>query len=77
MAIAELYYEGININIQCNQNDKMQQIFQKFLVKANINKNSAVFIYNGNDVSNNELTFYQLCNSVDKKRNKMNILVSN
>ena len=75
MAKVDFYYEGRNITIQCNKNDKMQYIFQQFLVKADVNINSVIFLYNGNIVTDTELTFQQLSNIDDKKRNKMNILV--
>ena len=76
MAIVEFYYEGRNVEIPCYTNDNMQTIFQKFETKANINQNSVVFLYDGNNITNKQLTFNQLANNDDKYRNKMNILVS-
>ena len=76
MTEVEFYYKGQNIKIQCNQYEKMNEIFKKFSSKAGTNKDSFVFIYNGNIITNEELTFDELSNKEDKKRKKMNILVS-
>ena len=69
-------YEGNNTIIQCNINDKMKDIINKFLKKIenNENNNNLFFIYDAN-IINYELTFIQLANKLDKKRNKMNIIV--
>ena len=77
MSEVEFFYEGKNIIIQCNQSDKMKQLFQRFFTKANVNPNSVIFIYSGNIITNDELTFSQLSNKYDKNRNKMNIIVTN
>ena len=76
MAEVEFYYNGNNINIQYNKYEKIKEIFNKFLSKIGAYQNSFVFIYNGNIIENKELTFDELSNIEDKKRNKMNILVS-
>ena len=77
MASVEFNYEGRNIIIQCNKYDTMGKIFRNFTSKASVNPNSIVFLYNGTSISNQNLTFDQLSNIDDKKRNKMNILVTN
>ena len=76
MSVIEFYYDSNNISIQCNQNEKLKEIFKKFKTKIGTSQNSFVYIYNGDLIKNEELTFYQLANLEDKKRNKMNILVS-
>ena len=76
MAEIEFYYDSNNIKIQCNKNEKLKDIFQKFKTKIGNSQNSFVYIYNGDLIKNEELSFDQLANSEDKKRNKMNILVS-
>ena len=53
----------------------MNQIFQKFTIKDNINPDSVIFLYNGITLSNKELTFNELANSDDRNRKKMNIIV--
>ena len=69
-------YEGINTIIQCNINDKMKDIINRFLIKIgkNENDNNLLYIYGAN-IINYELTFIQQANELDKNRNKMNILV--
>ena len=69
-------YEGINTIIQCNINDKMKEIINRFLIKIgkNENDNNLLYIYDAN-IINYELTFIQQANEIDKNRNKMNILV--
>ena len=76
MSEIEFYYNGNNIKIQCNKYEKIKEIFNKFVAKIGANQNSFVYIYNGNIITNEELTFDQLSNVDDKRRNKMNILVS-
>ena len=69
-------YIGIDTIIQCNINDKMKEIINRFLIKngKNENDNNLLFIYDAN-IINYELTFIQQANELDRNRNKMNILV--
>ena len=48
----------------------------RFISKVEATNILLVYIYNGYIISNEELTFYELANSDDKKRNKMNIVVT-
>ena len=70
-------YEGIETAIQCNINDKIEEIINKFLLKINISgKNSnLIYLYNGESIRK-ELTFQEQANEIDKNRNKMNVLVN-
>ena len=45
--------------------------------KVEANPNSISFLYNGVAITNNNLTFEQLSNNYDKRRNKMNIIATN
>ena len=76
MAEVIFNYEESNIIIQCNINDKMEDIIKRFLIKIikNENDNNLLYIYNGN-IINYDLTFIQQANELDKERNKMNIIV--
>jgi len=67
-------FKGINTIIQCNKEDKMKFICNKFINKVRINMNSIYFLYNGM-LLNYELAFNQLINKIDKDRNEINILV--
>ena len=79
MSQVEFKYNGISLIIQCNENEKMKNICQQFCKKAQIDKNKIFFSYNGKagNEFNEELTFNQMINSIDKNENKMNILVYN
>ena len=48
----------------------METIFQNFISKTGVNPNSTVFLYNGTPVTNQNLTFDQLSNIVDKKEER-------
>ena len=69
-------FEGINIIIQCNREDKMKDIIKRFLTKIekNENDNNLLYIY-GSSIINYELSFIQQANELDKNRNKMNLIV--
>ena len=76
MAEVEFIYNGIKTIIQCKLNDKMKNICQKFKEKANIYDNTSIFYsYDGKVGFNEELSFEEIANREDKRRNKMNILV--
>ena len=77
MAEVKFTYEGRNTNIQCNLNDKMKDIIKKFLKKINKKENANLYyIYNGNEM-NEELTFLEQANQLDKNRKEMNVIVYN
>ena len=76
MSQVEFIYNGVNTIIQCNPDDKMTNIFQKFRDKVVIEKNKEIsYSYNGKVGINEELNFQKLANSIDKERNKMSIVV--
>ncbi len=75
MATADFYFNGNNIIIQCNEYDKMKDIYSVFSSKVSLSPQSFTFIYNGKNITDTESTFGELRNVIDKKRNKMNILV--
>ena len=77
MAEIKFNYEGSVTSIQCDINDKFKEIIKKFLVKINKNENTNLYyLYNGSQI-NEELTFYEQANQIDKNGKKMNILVYN
>ena len=77
MAEAIFNYEGINILVQCNINDKIKDIIHKFLIKIKKKEDNSnlIYLYNGTSI-NKELTFEQQANDLDKSRKKMNIIVT-
>ena len=77
MVEVEFNYNGIKTVIQCKLNDKIKNICQDYLNEINEDKNNVFFSYNENAGNNfnGELTFQEMMNEEDKKRNKMVILV--
>ena len=75
MAEAKFTYEGSDIIIQCNKNQKMRDICTNLSTKINVNINSLVFLYGGG-ILNLEKTFEELtkenriCILVDKYENE-------
>ena len=65
-------YNGFETVIKSFSNDKMKNIINQF--KNKIAKDNLLFIYGGKMI-NEELTFEQQSNELDKSRKKMNILV--
>ena len=60
--------------IQCNNEDKMKDIISKFLTKIGKERKNIAFLYNGL-IINEELSFNQCANRLDKSRNYMNVIV--
>jgi len=69
MAEAKFIYDGQNIFIQCNKNQKMKDICTNLCNKINVELNSLVFLYGGS-ILNLEKAFNEIT-----KENKINILV--
>ena len=68
-------YEGMDINIQCQLNDKIKDAIDKFMIKINQEDNTNLYyLYNG-FLINKELTFKEQANFIDINRNEMNIIV--
>ena len=68
----EFSYNGENAIIQCNTQDNLNNIFQSFINKANIDINSLYFSYSGDIIEGNS-NIEQVINNTDKERKKMNI----
>ena len=77
MAQVEFQYNGINNTIQCNEDQKMQEICNDFISKLNLDEKDLNYIYNGEGGKqfDKNLTFNEMANSYDKARKKMTILV--
>ena len=67
-------FKGIETKVQCNIYDTMKIIKNKFIIKTQIDENKIYFLYNGGKI-NEELTFLQQANELDRKAKIMNILV--
>ena len=71
MIEVELYYNNIKTIIQSNINEKMNDIFNKYLTKIKKNLNDLYFVYDGHIIEENVKDKY----FIDKDRKKINILV--
>ena len=69
MAEIIFIYEGNQINIQCDKNEKMDEICNKLSNKINMNLNSLIFLYGGS-----QLNLDKKLNEITKENN-INILV--
>ena len=52
MIQVEFIYNSFNTIIQCNEDEKMKEIFKKIIETAGIDQNSIYFIYNENQSIN-------------------------
>ena len=77
MASVEFQYNGTMTVIQCQENQKMKEICNNFIIKSKIKENEIYYFYDGKAglQFNKELTFIQMANSLDKTRKKMSVLV--
>ena len=75
MANVEFNYNGQIVNIQCNENDKLENIMQKFCSKVQKSKQQLHFLYSGQIISNYNITFIGLANAFDKARKTLSIIV--
>ena len=75
MAKVEFNYKGKTIIIQCQEEEKMEEIFNKFVSKIELDINNIYFLYSGNKI-NSQLTFSEIINDIDKERKIISIIVS-
>ena len=75
MTEIEFIFEGTFIIIQCKSEEKFEEIIKRFIIKAGKKKDELIFIYGGGFIDEN-LTFNEQANEMDKSRNKMSIIVS-
>ena len=75
MAQVEFSFKGVSTIIQCNLDEKMKNIFQKFIDKTQIINKNIFYSYDGKTEINKELTFEEVASPEDKTKNKMNIIV--
>ena len=62
--------DGVDITIQCSNEDKMKDICQKFANKVQKNINSLLFLYGGN-----QLNFLSSFKDLAKDKNEIKVLV--
>ena len=78
MASVEFTLTGMKTVIQCNENDLLRDIINKFAIKREKDVKDIYFIYNSDVIkeSYKNLTFNQIANQNDRERKKMCILVN-
>ena len=79
MASVDFIYNGITTtSIQCNENDKIDEILNKFCIKVEQNPDDLLFLYGGDilKVNKTNKTFNEIANKEDKNRKKISILVT-
>ena len=76
MAKVVFLYKDNEYKIQCQENQKLEEICDHFISKLKLNEKDIYYSYNGKSGSifDKNLTFEQMANSLDKERKKMNIL---
>ena len=77
MAEVIFNYDGYDTKIQCNINEKIENVIDKFLIKMDKKEENLnyFYLYNGTNIKK-ELTFNEQANDLDKKRKIMNVLVT-
>ena len=77
MSRIEFIFGGNKTLIQCEENEKIKDICNRFSTKIGKLSNDLLFVYNGNSLNHNltELSFEQIANKIDKENCKMNLLV--
>ena len=78
MVEVEFIYNGIKTMIQCDINEKIKNICNKYLIKIGKDIKDIYFVYGGNVINENlkELNINELSNNIDKERKKMILLVN-
>ena len=75
MSKAIFNYKGKEATIECSKDEKMKDIFQKYILKSDFDINKIYFIYNGNRI-NEDVYYNQLINEEDRNKNIQTILIS-
>ena len=75
MTEVEFLLDGTKIIIQCNENEKLEEIIKKLCLLIKKNKEEMIFLYDGNTI-NDQLTFNETANIEDKQRKKLSIIIT-
>ena len=65
MSIVNFLYKGTETTIQCQENEKMKEICNKFGLKIKVDMKNIYFLYNGN-IIDLELEYKDIINKLDK-----------
>ena len=55
-----LNYNGVNTTMQCRKDEKLKDIFKNFIFKTSAEDKILIYMYNGNTIQNEELTFNEI-----------------
>ena len=77
MAEIEFNFNGVKTIIQCNTNDTMKDIMNKYSIEIGKDVKSLYILYDSNCINEDsmEKTIYEIANNTDKNSKKMTILV--
>ena len=77
MAEIEFIFNNIKLNIQCNINEKMKDICNRFAISIGKDINKIIFIYDGKVLNEDllELSFIKNVKDIDRERKKINLFV--
>ena len=70
-----LYIWNSAVLIQANYTGKFKDVLQKLNLKLNLNLNSIYYLYNGNVITNFNLTINEIIKRIDKHNNKITIQI--
>ena len=71
MSIVKFLYKGTETMVQCQENEKMREICNKFGNKIKeIDIKNIYFMYNGN-IIDLELEYKDIINEIDKEKNQI------
>ena len=79
MAQVEFHHKGIITTIQCQEDQKFEEICKSFLTSSQLNEKEIHYLYDDQEKNpfDKNLTFNQMANSIDKSNKKMTVLVIN
>ena len=76
MALVEFVYNGNKTLVQCKIDETMEEIIKSFLSKTEIKYENVYFLYDGKMLTEENLSFNEIANELDKNRKQMNIVVN-
>ena len=76
MALVEFAYNGDKTLVQCKIDETMEEIIKSFLSKTEIKYENVYFLYDGKMLTEENLSFNEIANELDKNRKQMNIVVN-
>ena len=60
MSEVKILYNGYQTIIQCESNEKLKEIFERFKIKINVENKMIVYLYNGEIIKDDKIILSQL-----------------